>query len=132
MWPKPHFCPVHKKLQSQWHCSGGFIVNFKHISHLSAVFVVEFEQVNVAWYCHKYYYKERFLSSGKKGRLLMWSRKFLYIFLFLLLYFWSWQEYSPALASVWVKSSRHGQIKKNVGYKESAISIKNLVRECRS
>ena len=29
-----------------WRCSGVFIVNFEHISHLS---IVDFEQVNVSW-----------------------------------------------------------------------------------
>ena len=34
----------------QWHRSGVFIVNFKHISHLLLVFsIVDFEQVNVNW-----------------------------------------------------------------------------------
>ena len=34
----------------QWRCSGVFIVNFKHISHLfSSISIVDFEQVNVSW-----------------------------------------------------------------------------------
>ena len=29
--------------------SGVFIVNFEHVSHLSSVSIVDFEQVNVSW-----------------------------------------------------------------------------------
>ena len=33
----------------QWRRSGGFIVNFEHISHLVILFIVNFEQVNADW-----------------------------------------------------------------------------------
>ena len=37
--------------QHHWHCSGVFIVNFVHISHLilSSVSVVNFERANANW-----------------------------------------------------------------------------------
>ena len=47
---------IHSKLtvmtpeQGQGHCSGVFIVNFEHISHLVLVFLIaNFEQVIVDW-----------------------------------------------------------------------------------
>ena len=35
--------------QRQWRCSGVFIVNFEHVSHLFLVFIANFEQLNARW-----------------------------------------------------------------------------------
>ena len=49
-------CDISSKLtiktpeRRHWLCSGVFIVNFEHISHL--FLNVDFEQVNVAGYCY--------------------------------------------------------------------------------
>ena len=40
----------HNHSMTSWRCSGVFIVNFKHISHLfSSISIVDFEQVNFSW-----------------------------------------------------------------------------------
>ena len=46
-----------------WRRSGVFTVNFKHISHLFPVSIVEFEQVNVSWIM----ILPKLMKNGEKG-----------------------------------------------------------------